>query len=114
MQFDTDCWRALKKATSAKEITWHQCPLAADPSKANEKASVWLASDDIATTVPDNFGHLRCRHPHGTHKPLRGTNADGDYYTRTSDAENYSSEINRLVTICIGSLSLRTAQPWPR
>ena len=41
------------------------------------------------------FGGLQCYHPKGTHKQLKGVDADGRF--RTAATENYSSGTNRLV-----------------
>ena len=44
-----------------------------------------------------------CNHPPGTHKPLRGTDANGEYLTSSSKSENYSAGTNSSLASCIAA-----------
>ena len=92
---DHRAWVQLKKATGAKEIAWDQCPLADVAEDSFIKSSIWLATPNIFPIMHSLFGGLQCYHPKGTHKQLKGVDADGRF--RTAATENYSSGTNRLV-----------------
>ena len=92
---DHPAWVQLKKATGAKEIAWDQCPLADVAEDSFIKSSIWLVTPNIFPIMHSLFGGLQCYHPKGTHKQLKGVDADGRF--RTAATENYSSGTNRLV-----------------
>ena len=46
------------------------------------------------------FGHMQCYHPKGTHRKLKGVDADGRGYL-TAATENYSTGTNRLIARCV-------------
>ena len=97
---DHPAWLRFRALTAAIEIPWDQCPDAPDPSKAPIKSSLWLATPNIAGAVKLEFGNHICRHPSGTHKALRGTDATGTYLTSSSNCENYHPATCRRIARC--------------
>ena len=92
---DHPAWVRLKEAIGAKEIAWDQCPLADVAEDSFIKASIWLATPNIFPIMHSLFGGLQCYHPKGTHRQLKGVDADGRF--RTAATKNYSSGTNRLL-----------------
>eukprot|EP00966_Prymnesium_polylepis_P153608 3547089-Prymnesium_polylepis.1 len=86
---DHPAWMRFKRLTCAVEIPLDQCPDAPIPEEAPIKSSLWLATPNVAGAVKVQFGNQICRHPSGTHKPLRGVDSDGFYRTASSKCENY-------------------------
>ena len=98
---DHPAWSRFAETTGAVEVPWDQCPDAEVPEDAPVKSSLWLVTPNIAGAVKIEFGNNLCNHPSGTHKPLRGTDANGFYLTTSSKCENYHPASCRRVVRCI-------------
>jgi hypothetical protein len=98
--FDHPAWVRFQQITAASEHIWDQCPFASDPTKVAIKSSVWLAPPNIAPAICTVFGtppSSLCNHPSGTHKALRGVDANNQYVTMSSGSENYAAGTNRAI-----------------
>ena len=98
---DHPAWEGFSHTTGAVEIPWDQCPDAPIPEEAPVKSSIWLVTPNIAGAVKVQFGNQVCRHPAGTHKALRGVDANGFYLTASSKCENYHPATCRRVVQCL-------------
>ena len=78
-----------------------QCVDAPVPEEAPIKSSLWLVTPNICGAVKIEFGNHVCYHPSGTHRPLRGVDADGAYVTASSKCENYHPASCRRVARCV-------------
>ena len=96
--FDMPCWVNLTAAVETSLTTFDQCETLDDPQAAfntGPKATAILSSEKLGRAIAKRFGHLRCTHAPGTHKPIRGATADGRFMT--AGTEVYSSRMNQLV-----------------
>ena len=80
--------------TDAVEFVIDQCTALDDPARAvstGPKATAFLVSGNAAPFAEAIFKNKRCRHPKGTHRPIRGTDDKGVYLT--AGTEVYSSRL---------------------
>ena len=98
--FDHPAWMAFAEMFNATEHVWDQCMQADIPNESPIKSTVWLCTPNISEHVEREFGvppASLCCHPPGTHKALRGCDAQGNYLTKSSNSENYSRGTNRSI-----------------
>ena len=109
--YDQPSWVRLQKQTNASIMAYDQCRTQNSPAdvyKVGRKATANMSSDDAGEVVAMEFGGLRCNHPAGTHKPLRGADERGTY--RTSGTHVYSSTLcSKYASCCREVLSKQDA-----
>ena len=92
--FAFPAWKEFREMTDAVEFVFDQCTALDDPARAvttGRKATAILVSGNAAPFAETIFRNKRCRHPKGTHRPIRGTDDNGVYLT--AGTEVYSSRL---------------------
>ena len=108
--YDHPAWAMLISEFGAVIHIIDQCRYLDDEVNAvntGPKATALLFAGAAIEPGTQEFKGKRCRHAHGTHKPLRGTDAEGKYLT--AGTARYSSKlcggISRVVIRCIGTVT---------
>ena len=97
--YDHPAWVRFIGNTGAQVVCADQCMDADKPETAAIKSTAWLATPNILPHVYDEFAHVQCDHPDGTHKAARGMNAHGAYNTVGTEA--YSAKTNLRIARCV-------------
>ena len=102
--FDHPSWRDLATSFGAIILMVDQCAYLDDEASAvntGPKATAMMFIGKVIEAARREFSGKRCKHKHGTHRPLRGVDERGTYLTAST--AKYSAKFCAAHARCIAS-----------